>query len=103
MADYIEEKFDGFGPKQSRNVLQALGLTRYEIPIDSRVTNWLNEELKFPFRVTSDALFDRHYYRLISDEICKLCEACGIFPCVLDAVIFDAKDDDAWSLERLRY
>ena len=27
--------FVGFGPKQSRNVLQSLGLTRFEIPADS--------------------------------------------------------------------
>jgi hypothetical protein len=103
VADYIDEKFEGFGPKQSRNVLQALGLTRYEIPIDSRVTNWLNEELKFPFQVTSATLFDKHYYGLILDAICKLCEECEIFPCVLDASIFGATDDDAWSVEELRY
>src|SRR5262249_3000065 len=40
---YIQDKFTGFGPKQSRNLLTNLGLTRYEIPIDSRVTSWLNE------------------------------------------------------------
>jgi hypothetical protein len=103
VADYIDEKFEGFGPKQSRNVLQALGLTRYEIPIDSRVTDWLNDELQFPFQVTSAALFDRHYYRLILDAVCKLSEECKIFPCVLDAAIFGAKDDDVWSVEELRY
>lgn len=32
VAEYIRETFHGFGPKQSRNLLQALGLTRYEIP-----------------------------------------------------------------------
>ena len=36
VADYIDDTFDGFGPKQSRNLLQALGLTLYEIPIDRR-------------------------------------------------------------------
>jgi hypothetical protein len=36
VAGYIQETFEGFGPKQSRNLLQALGLTRYEIPIDIR-------------------------------------------------------------------
>ncbi len=28
---------DGFGPKQSRNQWQCLGVSRYEIPLDSRV------------------------------------------------------------------
>ena len=65
MADYIDDTFEGFGPKQSRNLLQELGLTRFEIPIDSRVTNWLNDELKFPIKVTSTALSDKHCYRLV--------------------------------------
>lgn len=93
VANYISDTFDGFGPKQSRNVLQDLGLTRYEIPIDSRVTNWLNDELKLPFKVTSTALSDRHCYKLILDAVCKLCEECGTVPCVLDASIFSAKDE----------
>jgi hypothetical protein len=94
VADYIDDTFEGFGPKQSRNLLQALGLTRFEIPIDSRVTNWLNDELKFPFRVTPTALSDRHCYRLILDAVCKLCAECNTFPCVLDAAIFSAQDKD---------
>ena len=92
VADYINDTFKGFGPKQSRNVLQELGLTRYEIPIDSRVTNWLNDELKFPFKLTSTALSDRDCYRLVLDAVCKLSEECNIFPCVLDAAIFSAQD-----------
>ena len=103
VATYIEKRFDGFGPKQSRNVLQALGLTRYEIPIDSRVANWLNKVLQFPFHVSAAALADRHYYRVILDAVCRLCEECEIAPCVLDAAIFSANDDDTWSVEELRY
>jgi hypothetical protein len=37
-ADFIDWRFKGFGPKQSRNLLQGIGLTKYEIPIDSRIT-----------------------------------------------------------------
>ena len=33
----MSERLAGFGPKQARNLLQGLGLTRYEIPIDSRI------------------------------------------------------------------
>lgn len=93
VANYISDTFKGFGSKQARNVLQDLGLTRYEIPIDSRVTNWLNDVLKFPFKVTSTALSDRHCYKLVLDAICGLCEECDTFPCVLDASIFSAADE----------
>ena len=37
-ARFIDRMLKGFGPKQSRNLLQSLGLTRYEIPVDSRIT-----------------------------------------------------------------
>ena len=92
MADYMA-RFKGFGPKQSRNLLQELGLTRFEIPIDSRVTGWLNKALKFPFEVTSQALSDKHVYNLILDAVNKLCKECGTFPCVLDAAIFSAQGE----------
>ena len=35
-ARWIASRLVGFGPKQSRNLLQSLGLGRYEIPLDSR-------------------------------------------------------------------
>jgi hypothetical protein len=79
VADYIDERFKGFGPKQARNLLQALALTRYEIPIDSRVTTWLNEN-GFPFRLNASALADRDYYRLVSAGIQSLCKDAGVFP-----------------------
>jgi hypothetical protein len=103
VADYVDELLKGFGPKQSRNVLQALGLTRFEIPIDSRVTSWLNDTLKFPFLISAAALADRDYYGLVSDAICQLCEECCEFPCILDAAIFGSKDGDLWTNEQLRY
>ena len=62
VARHIQDHFLGFGPKQSRNLLQSLGLTRYEIPIDSRLTDWLNE-FGFPVRLTATALGDDNYYR----------------------------------------
>jgi len=93
VADYINT-FEGFGPWQARGILQELGLTRYEIPINSRVTKWLNEELKFPFTVTPIAsLYDKHYYKLILDGVCKLCAECETYPCVLAAAIFSAQDE----------
>ena len=103
VADCLEDILIGIGPKQARNVLQALCLTRYEIPIDSRVTNWLNEELSFPIRISSSALSDRNVYRLILDGICALCKECGIYPCILDAAIFGSIDGEDWDDELQRY
>jgi hypothetical protein len=90
VADEIQATFQGFGPKQSRNLLQRLALTRFEIPIDSRVTSWLNGELNFPFVVSPIGLQDRAVYHLILDGLRQLCEKANVFPCVLDAAVFAA-------------
>jgi thermostable 8-oxoguanine DNA glycosylase len=102
VAEYIQEKFQGFGPKQSRNFLQALGLTRYEIPIDSRVTDWLNN-FGFPVRLSAAALADSNYYDFVSKGVQALCAASGVYPCVLDAAIFALKDRDAWTEANVIY
>ena len=99
-ARFVDEKFKGFGPKQSRNLLQGLGLSRYEVPIDSRITKWLNE-FGFPIRLTASALADRNYFEFVSDGFQRLAEACGIAPCVLDAAIFSSFDDGGWTEENL--
>jgi hypothetical protein len=94
-ANYIRT-FNGFGPKQSRNLLQGLGLTRYEIPIDSRITDWLNK-LGFPVRLSAEALADPNYYEFVSDGIQALCVGCDVYPCVLDAAIFGSYDIAGWT------
>lgn len=86
-ADFIDTQFKGFGPKQSRNLLQWLGLTQYEIPLDSRITKWLNKH-GFPVRLSAGALGDRNYYNFISEGIQELCRQSDVKPCVLDAAIF---------------
>lgn len=86
-ADFIDTRFMGFGPKQSRNLLQWLGLTQFEIPLDSRITKWLNKH-GFPVRLSAAALGDRNYYNFISDGVQELCRQSGEKPCVLDAAIF---------------
>jgi len=96
LANYINDNFQGFGPKQSRNFLQTLGITRFEIPIDSRITSWLND-FGFPVTLTSIALQDREYYEFVSDGIQSLCEKAGILPCVLDAAIFSSFDNGQWT------
>lgn len=93
VAHYIADKFKGFGPKQSRNLLQGLGLTRYETPIDSRVTKWLNE-FGFPIHLSADALADRDFYEFVAEGIQELCARAGVYPCVLDAAIFSSRDSE---------
>jgi len=95
-AGYFQERFKGLGPKQSRNLLQTLGLTRYEIPIDSRITKWLNS-FGFPVKLTAQGLSDTNYYNFISDGIQHLCRKSNIYPCVLDAAIFSSFDKDEWA------
>jgi len=96
ISDNLANDFDGFGPKQSRNFLQALGLTKYEIPIDSRITNWLND-FGFPLTLTSSPLGDKGYYHFVSDGIQELCEKAKIYPCILDAAIFSSFDNGEWT------
>ncbi len=95
-ADFIDENLKGFGPKQSRNLLQGLGLTKYEIPIDTRITRWLND-FGFPITLSANALSDRNYYRFVSEGIRELCDACHIYPCLLDAAIFSSYDKETTS------
>jgi hypothetical protein len=93
-AETLAKHLFGLGPKQSRNVLQVLGLTQYEVPIDSRVTKWLND-FGFPLKLSVTALGDPAYYGLVSDGFQALCAAAGIMPCMMDAAIF-ASFDRAW-------
>lgn len=88
LADRIQENFFQFGPKQSRNFLQSLGITRYEIPIDSRAINWFGN-FGFPITITTTLLGDVKFYHFLSDAIQLLCDKAGVFPCLFDAAIFD--------------
>jgi hypothetical protein len=100
LADFLNDWLKGFGPKQSRNFLQALGLTKYELPIDSRIANWLND-FGFPVSLTSSPLSDKGYYHFVSDGIQELCLKAKIYPCELDAAIFSSFDNDEWTEENI--
>lgn len=100
VADYLAATFRGLGPKQSRNLIQSLGLALYEIPIDSRITKWLNG-FGFPVRLTSGALGDRAYYEFVSDGVQALARACNVYPCVLDAAIFSSFDKGGWTEDQM--
>ena len=77
----------GFGPKQSRNLWQWLGLTRYETPLDSRVVKWINRNLSI--QVDKDNLIDDAYYDAVMDYIQDVCGRAGVLPCLWDAAAFD--------------
>jgi hypothetical protein len=99
-ADFVDDHLYGFGPKQSRNLLQSLGLSRYETPIDSRIIKWLNE---FGFRLTlsAPALADRHYFGFVMDGFQRPSKASGVMPCVLDAAVFASFDPEGWTDENI--
>jgi hypothetical protein len=98
-AAAVDDGFEGIGPKQSRNLWQSLGLTRYEIPLDSRITKWLAKS-KFPLSVSSILLSDGAYYNFVLDGVQLLCEAAEALPCVLDGAVF-ASYDPEWDDSRL--
>ena len=98
-CEVIIDNLKGFGPKQSRNLLQSLGLTRFEIPVDSRITKWL-KAFGFPMKLSATALSDRNYYDFVLDGFQQICASCDIFPCVMDAAIFSSFDTE-WPEDRL--
>lgn len=75
-----------------KGLLQVFGLSRYEIPIDSRITKWLNKA-GFAVHLNAKALQDQRYYEFASDGFNEFCKACNFMPCVLDATIFSSYDD----------
>ena len=96
VAEFIDTHFKGFGPMQSRNLLQSLGLTKFEIPVDTRIIKWLNESI-FSLKFSAPDLSDRNFYNIVSDGFQHLCKQCGVYPCVLDAVVFASYDKGKWA------
>lgn len=88
-AEFISSpRLKGIGPKQSRNVLQMLHLTRYEIPIDSRITNWL-VSIGCPVQLSA-GLGDYEFYLYVENKIQELCDKADVMPCVFDGAIWEA-------------
>ena len=90
------QHYPGFGMKQSRNLLQMLGLTRSEIPLDSRIAKWLKEN-GFTFPLDANLLATQSYYLLIMDCVQDLCEKAEVHPCVFDAAVFASFDAGRWN------
>jgi hypothetical protein len=84
--------YPGLGPKQSRNFLQALGLSRFEVPIDSRVLSVMRE-LGSNFVPSPKGLGDEVVYRFVQDGLQQISQSLGIYPCMLDACIFASIED----------
>lgn len=80
-------KLKGIGPKQSRNLLQALGLTRYEIPLDSRVAGWLQQKLGW--NICIPALSNPSQYDEVLDRVQSICQAADVLPAIFDAAVFE--------------
>jgi hypothetical protein len=97
-AHSIDHHLAGFGPKQSRNLWLWLGLTRYEIPLDSRVAKWVNENLSFSIEVGE--LDDSSYYESSLDQLQTACAAAGILPCIFDAAAFNDENKKARDQDR---
>ena len=97
-ANFLADSLQGIGPKQSRNLLMSLGLSRFETPIDSRIANWLND---YGFPINAKALSNRTYYSLVSSAFQKLSTACGVEPFILNTAIFVSYDGDEWTSENV--
>ena len=93
VAQYLQSrKYPGLGPKQARNFIQWIGLSRYEVPLDSRVLKKL-KELGCTFVPRSTALSDETVYRFVQSGIQQIAAALDIYPCILDACIFSSFDN----------
>ena len=87
VANYFRKSFIGVGPKQSRNLLQSLGLIQYEIPIDSRLLKWLLSS-GFPPICGPAALQDAMFYEFMLKTVQALCAKAGVLPTEFDAAVF---------------
>ncbi len=100
-ARFVQYHLGGFGPKQSRNFWQSLGLTRYEFVLDSRVLKWLRE-INFPIPLSSMALGSEEYYCFLSEILIDGCLRAEVLPCVWDAAVFASFDKQEWAVEENR-
>jgi len=96
-ATYLSEEFasEGLhrvGSKQARNILQILGLSRFKIPLDSRITKWLNANLELPYYVSGSGLSNPEYYHFILDIVQDSCSTADVLPCIFDAAVFSSYD-----------
>jgi len=87
----LGSKYPGLGQKQSRNFIQWLGVSRYEVPLDSRVLKKL-KEFGASFVPSGASLTDEAVYLFVQDCLHQISRALDIYPCMLDACIFASFD-----------
>ncbi|MDE7371181.1 MAG: hypothetical protein K2N07_05480 [Desulfovibrio sp.] len=102
VADYLRETFKGnqIGLKQSRNIIQMLGISQYVIPLDSRVMKVLEANGGIREPKQKKPLQSRAGYYDIEEQINELCEhlngQCGDFvvkPCNFDICAFISQEN----------
>jgi len=87
---------NGVGPKQARNIWQCMGITQFEIPIDSRVCKWA-QNLQPELPIDMGKLYASvSYYEDVMTRIQILCQAAGTLPCEFDAAVFSSVDPTQW-------
>ncbi len=99
-CEYMDD-FEGFGPKQSRNFWQALGLTRYVSVLDSRVKKWCEQNLQGNWSTFN--ISRRKDYADMADKIRELCRKASVLPCVFDAAVFSMFEKDPRSASWCRW
>jgi thermostable 8-oxoguanine DNA glycosylase len=80
----VRKKYPGLGPKQARNFIQWIGLSRNEVPLDSRVLKKL-KEFGCSFVPSSAALSDETVYKFVQSLIQQIAKKLKVCPCILDA------------------
>ena len=94
VVDYLRSgAFPGLGQKQARNFIQWLGLSRYEVPLDSRVLKRLRE-FGATFVPAGAAMTDETVYLFVQSLVQRIAKALEIYPCELDACIFASFGDE---------
>lgn len=79
------QKLKGIGPKQSRSILQYLGLSHYQVPIDSSVL----KQLELSGIDITDAKLDKEReYQETQAVIWNISKELNVLPCVFDALWF---------------
>lgn len=93
VANQLQTYFKGIGLKQSRNILQSLHLSRYMIPLDSKVMGILKSMNNGKSLVGTIALQDQIIYIEVENTINDLCEDLKVLPCYFDGVLFYHTDE----------
>ncbi len=89
---FLIEKFNGIGPKQSRNILQSIGLSKYEIPIDSRIIKWIKKFMHYELPLDAKLFSSEDYYSFTLKIIQDMCKKTDIIPAIFDACVFSSFD-----------